>query len=35
MELEEIAEGPYDQLDRPPEADGPPDEPQWGDAYEC
>ena len=36
MELEEIAEGPYDdELGRPTGDEGLPAEPQWVDAYEC
>lgn len=35
MELEEIAEGPYDELGRPIEDEGLPAEPQWVDPYEC
>ena len=35
MELEEIAEGPYDELGRPTGEEGLPAEPQWVDAYEC
>jgi hypothetical protein len=35
MELEELAEGRYDELSRPPDEERQPAEPQWVDAYEC